>query len=180
MPWNHKLKSQTVLVSTKISFYYHQRTHVHTNCLTIFICLSVLLIAWWFSDALELKAWWLVMIKICNLKHIWKVPEKAGLDKYSTCISLMYHLYSWTAIKYVEEIWTEKRGKNSRIIPWLSCVASVIWIPFIEHWAPTSGIKWTVPLKCSKMQCSLSKSRPWSTKTQKQICNNYYNRIFIF
>ena len=49
----------------------------------------------------------------------------------------------------------------------------MIWTPFTEHWDPLRGTRVTVPPTFSKMQCSLSKSRPWRTekgKQRKKIC----------
>lgn len=62
---------------------------------------------------------------------------------------------------------TEDSEKQNQI-PWFSCVASTIWTPFTEHWDPLRGIRVTVPPTFSKTQCSLSKSRPWRTRREKQ------------
>lgn len=62
---------------------------------------------------------------------------------------------------------TENSEKQNQV-PWFSCVASTIWTPFTEHWDPLRGIRVTVPPTFSKIQCSLSKSRPWRTRREKQ------------
>lgn len=61
-----------------------------------------------------------------------------------------------------------KISEKQNQVPWFSCVASTIWIPFTEHWDPLSGIRVTVPPTFSKTQCSLSKSRPWRTRRGKE------------
>lgn len=96
-----------------------------------------------------------------------KHKEANSLKKSLTSVSLNQQDVYVPQGQLVFSIDTENSEKQNQV-PWFSCVASTIWTPFTEHWDPLRGIRVTVPPIFSKIQCSLSKSRPWRTRREKQ------------